>query len=64
MKWNISLFHYRNYGDDFGRCLVGIQQNHGVKCEGMNQFLKDLGYEYVEETNNSAYTKFLRNKEG
>ncbi|KAK1744438.1 threonine ammonia-lyase [Skeletonema marinoi] len=64
MKWNISLFHYRNYGDDFGRCLVGIQQNHGMKCEGMNQFLKDLGYEYVEETNNSAYTKFLRNKEG
>lgn len=63
MKWNISLFHYRNYGDDFGRCLVGIQQNHGVQCEGMNQFLKDLGYEYVEETKNSAYTKFLRNKE-
>ena len=63
MKWNISLFHYRNYGDDFGRCLVGIQQNHGVACEGMNKFLKELGYEYVEETNNSAYTKFLRNKE-
>ena len=63
MKWNISLFHYRNYGDDFGRCLVGIQQNHGAKCEGMNQFLKDLGYEYVEETNNSAFAKFLRNKD-
>jgi threonine dehydratase len=64
MKWNISLFHYRNYGDDFGRCLVGIQQNHGAKCEGMNKFLEDLGYEYIEETNNSAYVKFLRNKEG
>lgn len=64
MKWNISLFHYRNYGDDFGRVLVGIQQNHGVACEGMNKFLKDLGYYYIEETNNPAYAKFLRNDKG
>lgn len=60
MKWNISLFHYRNYGDDFGRVLVGIQQNHGSACEGMNNFLEELGYKYIEETNNPAYSKFLR----
>ena len=60
MQWNISLFHYRNYGDDFGRVLVGIQQNRGSKCEGMNRFLEDLGYTYVEETTNPAYEKFLR----
>ncbi len=60
MKWNISLFHYRNYGDDFGRVLVGIQQNHGKECEGMNKFLQDLGYHYIEETDNPAYAKFLR----
>lgn len=60
MKWNISLFHYRNYGDDFGRVLVGIQQNKGLACEGMNKFLKELGYKYIEETDNPAYSKFLR----
>ena len=62
MKWNISLFHYRNYGDDFGRVLVGIQQQHGTQCEGMNKFLQDLGYQYIEETQNPAYAKFLRTK--
>lgn len=60
MKWNISLFHYRNYGDDFGRVLVGIQQNKGRECEGMNIFLEELGYKYIEETNNPAFLKFLR----
>jgi threonine dehydratase len=24
-EWNISLFHYRNQGADYGRILVGIQ---------------------------------------
>ncbi|EED89617.1 threonine dehydratase [Thalassiosira pseudonana CCMP1335] len=62
MKWNISLFHYRNYGDDFGRVLVGIQQQQGDKCEGMNKFLQDLGYQYIEETHNPSYSKFLRTR--
>jgi len=60
MKWNVSLFHYRNYGDDFGRVLVGIQQTQGDHCEGMNRFLQELGYQYIEETDNPAYAKFLR----
>ncbi|KAL9178927.1 hypothetical protein ACHAXT_011900 [Thalassiosira profunda] len=63
MQWNISLFHYRNYGDDFGRVLVGIQQNNGVECEGMNRFLEELGYHYIEETHNPAYRKFLRKED-
>jgi len=57
--WNISLFHYRNQGADFGRILVGIQ----VPEEEMSQlkaFTEALAYPYVEETDNPAYRLFLR----
>ena len=58
-KWNITLFHYRNHGSDFGRVLCGIQipSNHKT---AFNQFLKELGYEYKEETDNPVYQLFLR----
>ena len=57
-SWNISLFHYRSHGADFGRVLVGMQ----VPKKDMpkfRRFLATLGYEYVEETNNPAYKLFL-----
>ncbi len=57
--WNISLFHYRNHGSDFGRVLIGIQVP-ADEHEKFKQFLEDLGYEYWDETNNSAYKSFLR----
>ena len=56
--WNISLFHYRNHGADYGRVLVGIQ----VPREEMRQFrafLQKLGYPYADETRNPAYRLFL-----
>ena len=56
--WNISLFHYRNQGADYGRVLVGIQ----VPREELGEFrgfLKKLGYPYAEETRNPAYKLFL-----
>ena len=56
--WNISLFHYRNHGSDFGRVLVGMQVPPGEKM-AFQAFLKDLGYTYVEETDNPAYKLFL-----
>jgi len=59
MSWNISLFHYRNHGDDSGRVLVGIQA--GGSCKRLEKFLENLGFSYVEETNNDAYQTFLRN---
>lgn len=59
MSWNVSLFHYRNHGDDFGRVLVGIQV--GKTCARLEDFLSSLGYSYTEETDNPVYHQFLRN---
>jgi len=56
--WNISLFHYRNHGADFGRVLVGMQVPPGDK-PAFQDFLERLGYEYVDETENPAYKLFL-----
>jgi threonine dehydratase len=62
MSWNVSLFHYRNHGDDFGRVLVGIQV--GKSCARLEEFLRNLGYSYNEETDNVVYHQFLRNGKG
>jgi threonine dehydratase len=56
--WNISLFHYRNHGADYGRVLVGMQVPPSDKAE-FGAFLARLGYDYVEETRNPAYRLFL-----
>ncbi|MHB8454075.1 MAG: threonine ammonia-lyase, biosynthetic [Acidiferrobacterales bacterium] len=56
--WNISLFHYRNHGADFGRVLVGMQVPPSDNA-GFKQFLDSLGYEFVEETGNPACRLFL-----
>jgi threonine dehydratase len=57
--WNISLFHYRNQGADYGRILVGLQVNT-LDNKAFDAFLKSLGYPYVEETNNPVYRMFLK----
>jgi threonine dehydratase len=57
-RWNISLFHYRNHGADYGRVLVGMQvppRDSGA----FRAFLDGLGYDYVEESANPAYRMFL-----
>ncbi|WP_417498719.1 threonine ammonia-lyase, biosynthetic [Methylophaga sp.] len=58
-RWNISLFHYRNHGADYGRVLVGIQVGDDYKQE-FQIFLDTLGYTYWEETDNPAYDLFLK----
>lgn len=57
--FNISLWHYRNYGGDIGKVLAGIQVPDGQEAE-LEKFLKDLGYGYKEETNNETYKMFMR----
>jgi threonine dehydratase len=56
--WNISLFHYRNHGADYGRVLVGMQVPPSDHAE-FQRFLDRLGYRYVDESGNPAYRMFL-----
>jgi threonine dehydratase len=57
--WNISLFHYRNQGADYGRILVGLQVP-AKDDKAFAKFLDTLGFPYVEETQNPVYRLFLQ----
>jgi threonine dehydratase len=57
-RWNITLFHYRNHGSDYGRVLAGIQVPQAERADFLLH-LKELNYSYVEETANPAYRMFL-----
>jgi threonine dehydratase len=56
--WNISIFHYRNHGADVGRIVVGVQVPDGGRQQ-WQLFLDGLGYRYLDESNNPAYSLFL-----
>ena len=56
--WNISLFHYRNHGADYGRVLVGMQVPPGEMGQ-FREFLKNLGYAHWDESDNPVYKLFL-----
>jgi threonine dehydratase len=57
--WNISLFHYRNQGADYGRILVGIQVPAG-DAAAFHEFLRSMAYPYTEETSNPVVRLFLQ----
>lgn len=57
-KWNISMFHYRNHGAAYGRVLVGMQVPVDERDQ-VGTFLEEIGYNYWEETDNTAYRLFL-----
>ena len=57
-QWNISLFHYRNHGSDYGRVLAGIQVPPRTQGDFLLH-LNDLNYAYTDETDNQAYKIFL-----
>ena len=56
--WNISLFHYRNHGSDYGRVLAGIEVPDAESDE-LEAHLAELGYSHFEESDNPAYRMFL-----
>jgi threonine dehydratase len=57
-RWSITLFHYRNHGADYGRVLVGVQVP-AAEADSFNGHLVQLGYPYMEETDNPAYQDYL-----
>ena len=57
-EWNITLFHYRNQGAAYGRVLVGMQIPENAE-QRFQQFLDELGFAYEDESDNSAYKRFL-----
>ncbi len=57
-NWNISLFHYRNNGADYGRIVVGVQVPPS-EMEDWQAFLHTLGYRYWDESENPVYKMFL-----
>lgn len=57
-RWNISLFHYRNHGADYGRVLAGVQVTD-ADLDEFGSHLSALGYPHSEETGNPAYRMFL-----
>jgi threonine dehydratase len=57
-QWNISLFHYRNHGSDYGRVLAGVQVPAADR-EEFERHLEQLGYAHWDETGNPAYRLFL-----
>ena len=57
-NWTISVFHYRNYGSDVGKIVIGVLIDRNEIID-WNKFIKFLGYKYWDETNNQTYKLFL-----
>ena len=58
-RWNISLFHYRNHGSDFGRVLAALEVPSN-QDQSFERFLEELGYQFQIEDENDAYNRFLQ----
>jgi len=57
-NWSISVFHYRNYGSDVGKIVIGVLIDKNEISE-WNNFVKILGYKFWDETHNNTYKLFL-----
>lgn len=59
-NWDITLFHYRNHGNDVGKVLCGFVLPQETSDEEFHTFLKQLDYKYIDESDNVVYQKFLK----
>jgi len=57
-NWSISVFHYRNYGADVGKIVIGVLIDKNEILE-WNNFVRILGYKFWDETQNDTYRLFL-----
>jgi threonine dehydratase len=57
-SWNISVFHYRVQGDEYGNVLIGLEIPP-VDDHKFSHFLNKLGYRYLNETDNDVYHLFM-----
>ena len=57
-RWNITAFHYRSFGMDYGRILAAFENVEG-NAE-FQEHLEQLGYPYRDVTDSPAYQFFLR----
>ena len=57
-NWSISVFHYRNYGADIGKIVIGVLIDKS-EIKDWHKFVEILGYKYWDETNNNTYKLFL-----
>lgn len=57
-QWNITLFHYRNHGSDYGRVLAGVQIPSNERVD-FDLHVRELKFVYAEESENPAYKMFL-----
>ncbi|WP_261663266.1 threonine ammonia-lyase, biosynthetic [Deinococcus sp. Marseille-Q6407] len=58
-RWNISLFHYRNHGSDYGRVLAGFRVPD-AELPAFQASLAEVGYDFTEQSSNPAYRTFLQ----
>ncbi len=60
-RWNISLFHYRSHGSDYGRVLIAFEVSEGQRLE-FEQYLNFAGYPFKNQSSNLSYNLFLRSR--
>ncbi len=59
IDWDISLFHYRAHGADYGDILAAFVVN-GSEKEAFKRDLEKLGYRYQDVNDSPAYRYFLK----